>query len=129
MSSTSTSKVSIVLSFFNGLDVTHKKYFETWAVAYLSKNSPAHAKAFEQYLESANLIKLDKLDKYLSKNNHKELFQNAWRQAKRRKFNKKQITLNLNRSDYNKLRTSANRDKMNMTQYLIKLINDDGDLL
>ncbi|ENO00520.1 MULTISPECIES: hypothetical protein [Pseudoalteromonas] len=124
MSSTSTNKVSIVSSLFNGLDVRHREYFSTWAVAYLSKNSPAHAKAFEQYLESGNS---DKLDKYLSKNNHKELFQNAWRQAKRRKFNKEQITLNLNRSDYNKLRLSATRNKMNMTQYLIKLINDNDN--
>ncbi|MDQ2045155.1 hypothetical protein NRL14_15600 [Pseudoalteromonas sp. 20-92] len=127
MSNTSTNKISVVSSLFNGLDVRHREYFEIWAVAYLSKSSPVHAKAFEQYLESGNS---DKLDKYLSKNNHKELFQNAWRQAKRRKFNKEQVTLNLNPSDYNKLRLNAEVRNMSMTQYLIKLIidNDKGVL-
>lgn len=127
MSNTSANKVSLVSSLFNRLDVRHREYFETWAVAYLSKSSPAHAKAFEQYLESGSS---DKLDKYLSKNNHKELFQNAWRQAKRRKFNKEQVTLNLNLTDYNKLQLSAKVSNMSMTQYLINLIidNDKGVL-
>ncbi|MBB1457250.1 MULTISPECIES: hypothetical protein [unclassified Pseudoalteromonas] len=127
MRNTNDNKVSLISSFFDGLDTIHREYFKTWALSYLSKKSPVHAKAFEQYLASGNS---DKLDKYLGKNNNKGLFQAAWRQAKRRKFNKEQITLNLNRSDYNKLRSSATRNKMNMTQYLIKLIidNDKGVL-
>jgi hypothetical protein len=110
-------------SFFNELDPIFQRYFITWAVSYFSKKSPALAKAFEQYLESGSS---DKLDKYLSKNNHKESFQNAWRQAKRRKFKKEQVTLHLNHSEYKTLQSSAIKNNMNMTQYLIKLINDNG---
>ena len=130
MKNTNDNESSFFPSYYDGLDTNHREYFKKWTVSYLSKKSPAHVKAFNQYLESGNS---DKLDKYLRKNNHKELFQAAWRQAKRRqakrrKFDKEQITLNLSRADRGKLRISAKVNKMSETQYLIMLIqnNDEG---
>ena len=130
MRNTNDNKVSLLSSFFDGLDTRRREYFKIWAGSYLSKKSPVHAKAFEQYLVSENSDKLDKLDKYLSRNNHKELFQAAWRQAKRRKFDKEQVTLNLSSADHDKLQRSARAHRMSMTQYLIMLIrNNEKNIL
>ena len=127
MRNTNDNKASLISPLLDKLGTRqNKEYFKTWAVSYLSKKSPVHAKAFEQYLASGNS---DKLDKYLSKNNNKELFQAAWRQAKRRKFDKEQVTLNLSLADHGKLQFSATRNNLNMTQYLIKLIKDNDESL
>ncbi|PAY00419.1 hypothetical protein CKO50_15735 [Pseudoalteromonas sp. HM-SA03] len=106
------------------------EFFLEWSINYLGKKSKATAKAVEEYRRigsSPHDNSFNKINKFFSKPDNRYSFLNSWRQAKRREFSKKRVTLDLDRLDYIQLKQQAIKHNRSMTEYLILLLRKERE--